>query len=102
MKVFIRTKRHLKLSEDLEEYIKRKINKFKDRLPEVSTVDIVLSDEFGPKGGKDKEIDLTLTLPGKKHTIHLLERTEDFRQSIDLIQEKLKKQIDKYKKKNLP
>lgn len=99
MRTIIKSRRHLEIPQDIKNYLQQKIAKFGKRLPQTAFIEVVLSDEFGPKGGQDKEVDLTLTLPGEKQPFHFKERTEDFSQSIDLIEEKLEREIVRYKEK---
>lgn len=93
------TGQNVDLSEDLKSYAQEKILKFAPLVLEPAICDIVLTDEYGPKGGKDKSVHLTLTLPGEKNSIHLEVLTDDFFGSIDLIQEKLDRELEKYKAK---
>lgn len=93
------TGHNIKINEDLRSYAEEKILKFIDMVLEPAICDIVLSDEFGPKGGKDKLVRVTLTLPGEKNSIHVEAQTDDFFGSIDLVQEKLERELEKYKSK---
>lgn len=87
------------LNDDLKSYAEEKVLKFIDMIVEPATCDIILSDEFGPKGGKDKLVRINLVLPGEKNPIHIEAQTDDFFGSIDLAQEKLEREIIRYKEK---
>lgn len=65
---------------------------------EPATLEIVLSNFMGPKGN-DQSVCLTATLPGLKNPIHIEEVTNDFKGSIDLIEERFETQVSKYKEK---
>lgn len=100
MRLVIKSRKNLKIPEDVKQYAQEKIGKFKDRLPDVVLVEVEFADIFGPQGGVDKVVDLTFNLPGEKKAIHLTERSEDFKKSIDLIQEKLEREIGEYEEKH--
>jgi len=93
------TGHNVELNDDLKSYAKEKVLKYEDQLLEPAVCDIVLSNEFGPKGGEDKLVRVTLTLPGEKNAIHVEAQTDDFFGSIDLVQEKLEREFKKYKEK---
>ena len=90
---------NVELNDDLKSYAEEKILKFVNMIEEPATCEIVLSNEFGPKGGEDKLVRITMSLPGEKNPIHVESQTDDFFGSIDLAQEKLEREIIKYKEK---
>lgn len=91
--------RNVDLNDELKSYAEEKVLKYVDMILEPAVCDIVLSNEFGPKGGEDKMVRITLTLPGEKNPLHVEAISEDFFGTIDLAQEKLEKEILKYKEK---
>lgn len=91
------TGKNFDLNDDLKNYAKEKILKFSPIILEPAVCDIVLSNEFGPKGGEDKLVRVTLTLPGEKNALHAEAQTDDFMASIDLVEKKLEQEIQKYK-----
>lgn len=93
------TGHNVELGEDLKSYAEEKVLKFAEMIVEPAVCDINLSNEFGPKGGEDKLVRITLTLPEEKNAIHVEAQTDDFFGSIDLAQEKLEREILKYKEK---
>lgn len=93
------TGHNVELGDDLKLYAQEKVLKFVDIIVEPAMCDIVLSDEFGSKGGEDKLVRITLTLPEEKNAIHVEAQTDDFFGSLDLAQEKLEREILKYKEK---
>lgn len=91
------TGHNVDLNNDLKSYAQEKVLKFVDMITEPAVCDIVLSNEFGPKGGEDKLVRITLTLPEEKNALHVEAQTDDFFGSIDLAQEKLEREVIKYK-----
>lgn len=98
MRIIIKSK-NIKLNDDLKNYAFEKVSKYSEIIEDPAVCEVVLSDELGPKGGVDKSVHITLTLPGEKNAIHIEEVTSDFFGTIDLAQEKLEHQILKYKEK---
>jgi len=97
MKIEIKTIHHLKVSEEIAEYARKKLQKFKRRLPQNSKIEVVFEDLFGPRGGQDKLVHLHLYTEPLSDIVHLQAESEDFRKSIDLIQEKLEKTLERDK-----
>jgi ribosomal subunit interface protein len=98
MKLIIKGKQ-FKLPEDLKEFAELKIRKFEKRIPENSIVEMVFEDANGPKGGIDKIVHLDLILPDVKNPIYFSAKSEDFKKSVNLIEEKFKREIEEYKEK---
>ncbi|MGA2666837.1 MAG: ribosome-associated translation inhibitor RaiA [Patescibacteria group bacterium] len=96
MKIIISGKQ-FKVDDNLRGYIEERLRKFEKLVSEPAILEVVLSDLMGPKGGVDKAVSLTMTLPGIKNPIHIEEVTSDYKGSIDLIEERLETQISKYK-----
>jgi len=94
MRINIKTVRHLRLSKEIKHYVEVKIGKFEKRLPKSSLVEIIFEDMFGPKAGKDKKVHLKVRLSeNKKPALNLEEVASDFREAIDLLQEKFERKI---------
>jgi ribosomal subunit interface protein len=89
--------KNVELNEDLKSYVKEKVLKYEGQILEPAVCDILLSDEFGPRGGEDKLVRITMSLPNEKNTIHVEAQTSDFFGSIDLVEGKLAREIEKYK-----
>ncbi len=96
MKILISGKQ-FKVDDNLRGYINERFLKFTKFVKEPATLEMVLSDEMGPKGGIDKLVRVTITLPELKNSIHIEEITSDFKGSIDLIEERVEKHLLKYK-----
>lgn len=94
--------RGIKLTEDIKAFATEKLfNKAQELFDDPSIVmDIEISNEFGTKGGKDKRVDVTLNLPGKK-VFHLEEQTDDIFASINILEERLDEHLRRYKEKQL-
>jgi len=97
MKIIIKGSKQLTVDPNLRAYIEEKIRKYEPLVKEPAVAEVVLRDTRGPKGGVDKVVRISLTLPGMKNPIFVSERTSDFYGSIDLAQESLEQQIMKYK-----
>lgn len=98
MRIIVKGK-NIKLNDDLKNYAFEKVSKYSEIIEDPAVCEVVLSDELGPKGGIDKSVHITLTLPGEKNAIHVEAQTDDFFGSLDLAQEKLEQQVIKYKEK---
>jgi ribosomal subunit interface protein len=100
MRLIIKARKNLEIPENLRKYAEDKIKKFENRIPRFALVEIEFADTRGPKGGLDKVVHITADLfDSPEKIIHLTERTEDFRKSIDLIQEKFEREITQHKEK---
>jgi len=97
MKIIIKGHKQLCIDDNLRSYIEEKIRKYEPQLKEPANCEVILEDIRGPKGGIDKVVKITLSLPGLKNPIFVCERTSDFIGSVDLAQERLEQQITKYK-----
>lgn len=97
MRIIIKGHKKLSISPDLRSYIEEKIRKYEPLVKEPAICEVILSDLRGSKGGVDKDVRITMTLPEMKNPIFVRETTSDFFGSIDLAQERLEHQILKYK-----
>lgn len=98
MQIIVKGK-NIHLNDDLRDYATEKFLKYEPQLEEPTVCEVVLSDELGTKGGIDKSVHVTATLPGVKNPLHVEAQTSDFFGSIDLVQEKFEREILKYKEK---
>ena len=99
MKVLVTGLRGLKVDDNLKSYAEEKVLKFVPLLEEPAVCEIMLADELGQKDGVDKSVHITMTLPNEKNPLHVEVTTSDFFGSIDLAEEKLEREIIKYKEK---
>ncbi len=95
MRIIISGKQ-FKVDQNLKNYINERFLKFARYVKEPATLEIVLSNFMGPKGN-DQAVCVTAILPGVKNPIHIEEVTNDFKGSIDLVEERLEKHLLKYK-----
>ena len=95
MRIIVHGKQ-FKVDDNLRNYINERFLKFAKFVKEPATIEIVLSNFMGPKGN-DQAVYVTATLPGLKNPIHIEEVTNDFKGSIDLVEERLEKALLKYK-----
>lgn len=102
MRLIIKSRKNLEIPEDLKKYAEEKIRKFEKRVAKFALVEVEFADTRGPKGGLDKVVHITADLFGSaEKIIHLSERSEDFKKSIDLVQEKFEREITQYKEKQV-
>ena len=87
------------LTPELESYAREKFARLAKFLPDPTTVEVVLSDERGPKGGNDKVTKVTIIRPREKNPIHLEEVSSDFRSSIDLARDRAERTVRKIRDK---
>jgi len=99
MQIVFKT-RHFKITRRVKIYLQKKLAKFEHWLPEATFIEITLEDIYGPKGGKDKKIHLSIDIPGERF-IHLEEKTSDIYASIDIVIKKFNRQIKKIKGKTI-
>ena len=85
--------KHLTVTQELQEYAKKKFSKFEKYFHKAFEVSIILSLEK-----KDRIVEANLICDGTK--FHGSEKSETFFSSIDLLIDKLDKQIIKDKKKH--
>jgi len=81
--------RGLDSSEDLVEHATRRVHQQLSRFGrDVSSVVLRISDENGPRGGRDKRCQLSVTGP-RVGSLHLSELHEDVRAGLDLALDRL-------------
>jgi len=100
MNIIIKGRKQLKVREDLQEYIETKFRKFEKIVLEPTVIEIMLADVRGPQKGLDKVVHLTATLPGRKNPEHIEELASGFHEAVDLVFERFKKFISRWKEKN--
>ena len=99
MQIVFKTK-NFKLTKKIKKYIQDRLLKFNRQLPDSTFIEINLEDIYGPKGGKDKKVHLSVDTPGEEY-LHLEEQTSDIFASIDLVFKKFAQKIHKVKGKFL-
>ena len=99
MKVIIKTLKGLEIDQTIKDYAQEKVLKYEPMTEEPAVCEVAFSDELGPKGGVDKSVRITMTLPGEKNPIHVEALATDFMGAVDLAQEKLEQEVTRYKEK---
>ena|GEM_PF-3011360 len=99
MKLLLAGKPKHTLTPELETYAREKFGRLALHIPEATTVEVVLADERGQKGGVDKVVRVTIAHPHEKSPIHIEEITADFRSSIDLAQDRTERWVRKLKER---
>ena len=94
--------RHLTLSDALKAYVEAKIihpaTKWYDN--PAGTLEVELSDLFGPRGGNDKQCEVIMTLP-RGNTLRIEEVSDDLYAAIDGAGQRLELALERYKGKKL-
>ncbi len=90
--------RHIEVPEDLKSYIEDKISNIVENLEEPNVCDVILMDSNGNRGGIDKEVHITCTLPHIKNPVFVSEKSDDFYKTIDLVGDKLKRALHNAKR----
>jgi ribosomal subunit interface protein len=94
--------RHMPLNDHLKGYVAAKIEqpaaKYFDG-PAVS-LEVELSNLFGPKGGLDKRCEVVMALP-RQHVLRIEEVSDDLYKAIDTAGDRLLRSIERYKGKTL-
>lgn len=96
MNIIIQTK-HIDHTNDLKSYAKEKIEKFVELLPTNTETRVFLKGK-SLVPGKNASCRVAIYIPGFK-TMRAKKRAGDIRSSIDLTQEKIERQIVKFKEK---
>lgn len=99
MNIIIKGRKQFRVQEDLRDYIETKFRKFEKMVKEPTTLEIMLADVRGPQKGMDKVVHLTAILPGRKNPEHIEELATEFHEAVDLVFERFKKLIVRWKEK---
>ncbi|MFH1750027.1 MAG: HPF/RaiA family ribosome-associated protein [bacterium] len=97
MQIAFKTK-NFKLTKKTKKYIQGKLLKYNKQIPDNSYIEINLEDIYGPRGGRDKKVHLSVDIPGEEY-IYLEEITSDVFASIDLVFKKFNQKIKKVRGK---
>lgn len=88
--------RNMELSDRLQEYVEKKIGKLDRYLDTLEEAMVDLTYNKSARSAKDRNI-AQVTVRGKGVQLRAEERTEDMFASVDLVVDKLNRQIDRYK-----
>jgi len=89
----------MELDEQEKEYVRDQMKDLEQFVDRYTLIEIEITDEGGPKGGRDKRAEITIHYADK--TFRAEEVTSDVRGSIDLVKEKIKKQLTRHKEKKI-
>lgn len=100
MQVIVKA-RHTEIDQDLRDYSEQKAyDKCVTYLNEDDAsilCEVEFDDQFGPKGGEDKRVDITITLPHQHLPVHIEESDATFREAFDKALDRLDQPLSKYK-----
>lgn len=100
MNIIIKGRKQYRVPEDLQLYIEEKFRKFEPMVKEPTTLEIMLADVRGPQKGLDKVVHLTAVLPGRKNPEQIEELATGFQEAVDLVHERFKKFLRRWKEKS--
>lgn len=93
--------RHTKVPPEVKTYATEKVNsKILSYLPQAGDeviCDIELDDQFGDKGGYDKRVEITLSLPHQHLPLRIEENDPTFYEAIDKAVDRLDRSLERYK-----
>ena len=94
--------RHISLDDFLKAYVAAKIEQTASTWNDDPSVilEVELSDLFGPKGGNDKQCEVTMTLP-RGNLLRIEEVSDGFPAAIDAAAERLWRALERYKGRKL-
>lgn len=94
--------RHITLNDHLKTYVAAKLeHPASKRFDDPSVIlEVELSDLFGPKGGNDKQCEVTMILP-RGNLLRIEEVSDGFPAAIDAAAEHLWRALERYKEKKL-
>jgi putative sigma-54 modulation protein len=89
----------IEITDHLRKYVEKKVNKLDRYLSTISEVRVELSTE-NTRSYQDRQVaQLTIRTTGKGSIVRAEERTGDIFTSIDMVMDKIKRQIARYKRK---
>jgi ribosomal subunit interface protein len=91
--------RHTDIDEQTKDYCVKRMQKFAKLLPEASYFEVEFIDDFGERKGVDKLVQVDISIPGEKQTIHMENSSTDWQSSIDFLQSRLTKEIKRWREK---
>lgn len=101
MQLIIQGKPKHTLTTEIKAYAREKFSRLGKYLPAAATVEVVLIDERGQKGGVDRAVNINIVRPGEKDPIHLEQISDDFRTSIDLLEKRTVRTLRETKERKI-
>ncbi len=108
MKINLSVKKEIVLTAKQQKYIEKRLHKldrFLSNKDKALVVDLAMSDETnGAKGGTDKNVSITIQIPGEQAPVHIADREDKimraFNLAIDRVERKLREEHRKQVKDN--
>lgn len=91
--------RNIEITDAIKAYVKEKMGKVVAHYDQIQAIDVVLSVIKNPAASGKHVAEVSCKLPAE--TIHCEEAAESMYASIDLLADKLSRQVQKYKDKNI-
>lgn len=103
MKINFSAKKDIFLTSKQQKYIEQRLSKLKRFIKnkdEAVTIDIKLNDETGgAKGGSDKNVNITVQIPGEQAPIHINDREDKIMRAFNMAIGKIERQLrDEHKR----
>lgn len=93
--------RHTQVPAELKVYAEEKVGKklthYLGESDDSIICEIEFDNQFGPKGGLDKRVDLTVTLPHQHLPLHIEESDNSFEEAINKAVDRLDQPLERYK-----
>lgn len=93
--------RHTEIPQELRDYAEKKVGDkcvpYLGNHEDAVVIDIEFDDQFGPKGGEDKRVDITISLPHQHQPLHIEESDTTFKEAVDKAVDRLDQPLAKYK-----
>lgn len=101
MQIIIKGLKGFDIFPENKEYVERRFRKFEKMVKEPATLEFAFIHSHGTRANIDKGVNLTVTMPGLKKSEHLEELSEHFPESIDRLQKRFDKFLERFREKNL-
>lgn len=93
MRIIIKTKHQIKLTNSIETSLNEKISKVLEGYTEPIVCEVNIEDINGPKGGVDKKISVSCSLGHVKNPVFVEVYSKEIVTSIDILSSKLKRAL---------
>lgn len=85
------------LDDKIKRYIRGKLIKFSDILPAATLADVMLEEKTAHRRGGHCAVHIKISIPGFRKTIFAKKGAADFYSAVDLVEEKIERQIKRYR-----
>lgn len=100
MQIIVKAIKGFRIYPENKYYIEKKFRKFEKMVKEPAIMEFALEHTHGTRANIDKKITLNFTMPNLKRTEHLEELAEHFPETIDKLQKRFEKFIERKHEKN--